>query len=66
MDKYIDCGSQRIRVRSIPSFEELGAVPIDPDWRIIDLETMAVIGPPCESYGLLCAYAEERYKDDYN
>lgn len=66
MANWIDCGTCRISVRSIPGFGDLGAVPIEGKWRIVDLETMGLIGPEIESYGLLCSYAAERYRGEYD
>jgi len=66
MANWIDCGTYKVNVRSVPGFGDLGAVPIEGKWRIVVLETMGLIGPQLDSYGLLCSYAEETYRDQYD
>ena len=65
MYQYIQCGSQKIKIRSIPGYKTIGAAKTGKGWRVVDLETNDVIGEMVETYGLLCEYAEANYFGQY-
>ena len=60
MKQVIYCGTNKIPIRDIPGFSEIGMAYVT-SWRIVSRADLQVIGPCFESLSMLLAYCENNY-----